>query len=208
MLDVLDLMRQAGVWPLAPSLGCTERIPSPASQDGVVRAAASKAESERSLQLVEAMIAGLMRYDRKSLDSMEQARYWHENFMWYGPAGIGTCRGQADYRRAHQGPFLEAFPDRVGGNHKCRIAEGNYVAVTGWPSIRATHVGSGFLGLPATHRPVTMRVMDFWRRDGDLLAENWVFIDLHDLLLQMGVDVFARMRAGGQLPSSSRCQIR
>jgi hypothetical protein len=34
--------------------------------------------------------------------------------------------------------------------------------------------------------------MDFWRRDVDLLAENWVFIDLPDLLLQMGVDVLAR----------------
>jgi hypothetical protein len=32
-----------------------------------------------------------------------------------------------------------------------------------------------------------MRVMDFWRREGNLLAENWVFIDLPDLLLQMGV---------------------
>jgi hypothetical protein len=39
-----------------------------------------------------------------------------------------------------------------------------------------------------------MRVMDFWRREGDRLAENWVFIDTIDLLDQLGVDVFGRVR--------------
>jgi hypothetical protein len=39
-----------------------------------------------------------------------------------------------------------------------------------------------------------MRVMDFWRREGDRLAENWVFIDKIDLLQQMGVGVFQRLR--------------
>ena len=199
IFDILDLMRQAGVWPLAPPLGNSDRVPAPATQDGLTRPARDQAESSLSLQLVEAMIAGLMRFDRKSLDSMDQSRFWHPDFTWYGPAGIGTCRGQDDYRRVHQRPFLTAFPDRVGGDHKCRIAEGAYVASTGWPSIRATHSGSGFLGLPATQKRVTMRVMDFWRREGDLLRENWVFIDLLDLLNQMGFDVMARMSAARSL---------
>ena len=38
-----------------------------------------------------------------------------------------------------------------------------------------------------------MRVMDFWRREGDLLRENWVFIDQLDLLLQMDFDVMAKI---------------
>ena len=199
ILDLLDLMRQAGVWPLAPPLGGTDRVPGPAFNDGARMSKCDPAESAASLLLVEAMIAGLMRYDRQSLDSMEQWRYWHPDFIWYGPAGIGTCRGQADYRRVHQGPFLTAFPDRIGGDHKCRIAEGQFVGSTGWPSIRATHSGGGFLGLPPTQRRITMRVMDFWRRDGELLRENWVFVDLLDLLNQMGLDVLARMRAAGTL---------
>ncbi|MFX8172471.1 hypothetical protein ABTK94_19380, partial [Acinetobacter baumannii] len=62
-----------------------------------------------------------------------------------------------------------------------------------WPSVRATHTGGGWLGMPPTDKRIGMRVMDFWRREGDLLAENWVFIDIPDLLLQMGVDVFGRM---------------
>ncbi|MDX2142493.1 MAG: ester cyclase [Rhodospirillaceae bacterium] len=203
ILDILDVMRQLGLWPIAPALGSDERVPGPATHDGVVDAPQDARESTESLKLVEAMIAGLMRYDGKSLDIMEQSKFWHPDFMWYGPAGIGTCRGQNDYRRVHQGPFLNAFPDRVGGNHKCRIAEGRYVASTGWPSIRATHLGSGFLGLPATGQPVTMRVMDFWRREQHLLFENWVFVDLLDLLLQLGVDVFARMKAAGVLTETN-----
>jgi predicted ester cyclase len=199
ILDLPDLMRQAGVWPFAPQLGSVLRVPGPATHDGAGDADADPAESARSLALVEAMIAALMRYDGRSLDSMEQWKYWHPQFTWYGPAGIGTCRGQDDYRRVHQAPFLTAFPDRVGGDHRCRIAAGNYVASTGWPSVRATHAGGGFLGLPPTGRRIGMRVMDFWRRDGELLRENWVFIDLVDLLRQMGIDVLARMRSAGQL---------
>ena len=33
--------------------------------------------------------------------------------------------------------------------------------------------------------------MDFSRREGNLLRENWVFIDIPDLLGQMGVDRFS-----------------
>jgi hypothetical protein len=36
-----------------------------------------------------------------------------------------------------------------------------------------------------------MRVMDWWRQEDGLLAENWVLIDLPHLFLQMGVDLLA-----------------
>ncbi|MCZ8130844.1 MAG: ester cyclase [Steroidobacteraceae bacterium] len=192
-LDVLDVMRQAGVWPLAPPLGSPERWPGPHTRDGVIAAPQDAAESNASLALVEAMIRGLMEFDGRTLESMRMERFWEvERMMWYGPAGIGSCRGLKGFQDVHQRPFLAAFPDRVGGNHKCRIGEGAYVASTGWPSIRATHSGGDFLGLAPTGRKITMRVMDFWRREGERLVENWVFIDLPDLLLQMGYDVLGR----------------
>lgn len=197
-LDLLDVMRQAGVWPLAPPLGSAERWPGPRTHDGVIAAPRDAAESAESLRLVEAMIAGLMEFDGRTLESMGQQRFWDvERMMWCGPAGIGTCRGLRGFQDVHQRPFLAAFPDRLGGDHRCRIGEGAYVASTGWPSIRATHAGGGFLGLPPTGRAITMRVMDFWRRDAGRLAENWVFIDLPHLLLQMGYDVLARAAARG-----------
>jgi predicted ester cyclase len=192
-VDVLDVLRQAG-YEFAPALAPEVVIPGPTTQDGVLLGEQDPEASEQTLQLVEDMIfEGLHSYEEEGLDGMGMERYWHEDFMWYGPAGIGTTRGIDGFQDFHQGPFLEAFPDRTGGNHVARFAEGNYCASTGWPSVEATHMGSGWLGLPATGTEVEMRVMDVWRREGDKLAENWVFIDMLDLLLQMGVDVFERL---------------
>jgi predicted ester cyclase len=188
LLDLTRLMIETDVWPLRAQLG-EIWSPSPATHDGIMLDQANEAESEKSLKLVEAMIAGLMSYDQKSLSSMGMRRFWTPQFGWYGPGGIGSARGHTDYERAHQGPFLKAFPDRIGGNHKCRIGEGGYVASTGWPSINATHSGDDWIGIPATGKRITQRIMDFWRRDGDLLAENWVFIDMVDLIGQFGIDL-------------------
>lgn len=188
LLDLTRLMIEIDQWPLRAQLG-ENWSPAPATQDGVAFAAADPVDSDKSLKLVEAMIAGLMSYDGKSLASMGMRRFWTPQFHWYGPGGIGSARGHADYERAHQGPFLKAFPDRVGGNHKCRIGERSYVASTGWPSINATHLGDDWIGIPATGKRITQRIMDFWRREDDMLVENWVFIDMVDLIAQFGIDL-------------------
>jgi SnoaL-like polyketide cyclase len=201
LLDLPSLMMQAGVWPLSPPMGPWGVAPGPRAQDGIV--ARDIGGGAESLALVQAMIGGLHKFKGDSLKTMGMRDFWTEHFWWYGPAPIGNFRGHADYERGHQLPFLTAFPDRVGGNHRARIGEGAFVASTGWPSITATHKGGGWLGLAPTDRSITMRVMDFWRRDGDRLDENWVMIDLVDLLSQMGLDVFARMKARNPYPSLS-----
>ena len=188
LLDLTRLMIETGQWPLRAQLG-ESWSPAPATQDGITLGEVDPAESDKSLKLVEAMIAGLMTYDQKSLSSMGMKRFWTPQFGWYGPGGIGSARGHADYERAHQGPFLKAFPDRIGGNHKCRIGEGTYVASTGWPSINATHSGDDWIGIPATGKRITQRIMDFWRREDDMLIENWVFIDMVNLIGQFGIDL-------------------
>ena len=195
ILDILDVLRQANRWPrgLPRSPGVADRVPGPASRDGVLLTPTDPIEGTQSLTLVEAMIKGLMEYDQVSLESMAQERFWHPHMMWYGPAGIGTSRAIKGFQDVHQRAFLTAFPDRVGGDHKARLGESAYVGSTGWPSVRATHLGP-WLGVPATGRKIGMRVMDFWRREGTLLRENWVFIDQLDLLLQMDVDVMASVR--------------
>ena len=35
--------------------------------------------------------------------------------------------------------------------------------------------------------------MDWRRPEGDLLAENWIFIDFPHAFLQLDIDLFARM---------------
>ena len=195
-LDFPDLMRQAGVWPLPPSLGAEVLFPSPATGDGVGLDKPDPRESEKTSALAGAMLQGLGEYrgDLESLESMGQARFWHPRMMWHGPAGIGTTRGLRGFEDFHQRPFLAAFPDRRGAETAACLAEGMYCASFGWPAMTASHTGGGWLGLPPTGRKLTMRVADFWRREGNFLRENWVFIDIPDILSQMGLDLFARMR--------------
>jgi predicted ester cyclase len=50
----------------------------------------------------------------------------------------------------------------------------------------------GLMGLPASDRKVDMRVVDMYRRDGDKLVENWIFIDILYFLMQQDVDVLER----------------
>jgi len=75
-----------------------------------------------------------------------------------------------------------------------RIAEGNYCGFFGWANLSNRNSG-GFLGLPEAKQPSEMRIVDIYRRDGDKLAENWVFIDLPYYLAQQGLDIFARLKS-------------
>lgn len=198
LLDVLDFARQAGRLALPPGSGLDILVPGPAPHDGLLLDVRDPAEGAHSMALTLAMFSGLSAFDGRDLDSMHMERYWHPDMMWYGPCGIGTSRGIGGFQRHHQRPFLHAFPDRSSSKlpprgHRARIAEGPFVASTGWPSVRATFSGD-YLGVPATGGAISMRVMDWWRNDGTWLTENWVLIDLPHLMLQMDVDLMARLR--------------
>ncbi len=196
MFDLIDIFRQLNCNPLPRALGIETLCPGPAEQDGLLLALQDRAETDRSLALVESMIFdGMQGFDGVDHDSMRFPDYFIEDMMWYGPGGIGTTRGLDGFMRYHEIPFNEAWPDFKGGNHKARFADGLFVASTGWPSIHGTHSGSGWLGLEATNKPITIRVMDWWRRDGALLGENWIFIDMPDLFLQLGRDLLAEAQA-------------
>ncbi|MEM1379617.1 MAG: ester cyclase [Pseudomonadota bacterium] len=192
--DFLDLMVQAGVCPLRPSLGHPGPVMPPRRMDGLSRPKADPAETEATVTLVLDMLDGLGRFDGKSLYTMDQERYWSENFLWFGPGGIGTSRGLSGFRALHQGPFLKGFPKRGVDRTKAFVADGPYVATGGWPHMTAEHLGGGWLGLPPSGQKLTMRVMDFWRREGDRLDENWVSIDILHILDQMGLDLLRQMR--------------
>lgn len=184
--DLVEVARQCGVdWLPHPS-GLETWVPGPKEHDGLMLATGHPESARISYDRVLSMLGGLRRYDQSDLSSMGMEAHWHRDMMWYGPAGIGTSRGVDGFQRHHQAPFLAAFPDRKGGHHRARIADGPYVCSTGWPSVRATHMGP-YLGTPATGQPIQMRVMDWWRCGENSLTENWVFIDLPHLFGQMGV---------------------
>ncbi|NRA99917.1 MAG: ester cyclase [Rhodobacteraceae bacterium] len=191
IVDLLDLARQSGRMPLPPLLGTEMLFPGPATHDGVCP---SNGDGAASLAIVEGMLSDLHVYDPKTSNSPGQTGTdgrWSENMLWYGPGGIGSNFRWQGFVDDHRSAFLSAFPDRKGGNHYCRIGDGNYAAVSGWPSMTMTHKGA-YLGVPATGKNLTLRVMDFYRCEGGRIAENWVCLDYVDLFQQMGVDVIAR----------------
>ena len=149
-------------------------------------------KTKRSLELVHNMIFnGLAGFesDKNDLTSMNMDTYFCQNLKWYGPGGIGTCSSLKAFQEFHQGPFLESFPDRIGGNHVSRIGQNSLVASTGWPSINAT-VQNSYLGLEPKNMgsDITMRVMDWWRvGENNKLVENWVLIDMLNLFQQFGI---------------------
>ncbi len=192
--DLIDLMRQAGRMPLPMELGHELIWPAPATQDRLLPAGGHGAQT---LDLVEAMLADLRAYDPETFSSKGQTGpngYWAEDMFWYGPGGIGSTFTYEGFDRDHRVAFLTAFPDRVGGDHYCRIGDGDYAAVSGWPSMTMTFQGD-YLGQKADGRPLTLRVMDFYRCAGGQVAENWVLLDYVDLFRQMGRDLIAEAAA-------------
>ncbi|MBF9060552.1 polyketide cyclase [Rhodobacterales bacterium HKCCSP123] len=195
--DIPELMMQAGAWPLAPQLGAFLATPGPMSGDGL----AVSGNGDAAMTRVIDMLTDLCKHPADPDPAvMRLSDHWHPRVNWYGPAGIGTARGIDGFRAHHQIPFLRAFPDRkldaMGDLMSHWIAEGDYVAETGWPNMRLTHKGGGFLGLAPSGREVTLRSLDFWRVEQGLIRENWVLVDLLDFCRQIGLDVLARMEEG------------
>ena len=188
IFDLPDLAHQSGRNPFPPELGTEICFPAPATQDGLLPTVGNGAAS---LAVVEAMLGDLHAYDPKTGASPGQTGtdgYWHEDMMWYGPTGVGSNYRWDGFVRDHRASFLKAFPDRKGGNHYCRIGDGNYAAVSGWPSMTMTHKGD-YLGVEATNKALTLRVMDFYRCQSGQIIENWVCLDYVELFHQMGVDL-------------------
>jgi len=194
LLDLVDLMQQAGLQVLPPSRGKDGLYPPPAAGDGVLRPAQDEQESAYSLEHIRRFIfEGLNSYDESELESMGMADYFHPDVKWYGPGGIGACLSFQEFEGYHQQPWLHAFPDRSVQDLDALFAEGNYSGGPGWAGVLATHKGR-YLDCPATGKPLEINGLDWWKRDGEVYVENWVFVDMVHLFRQMGVDLLQRIR--------------
>ena len=205
LLDIVDVMRQAGFYPLREMPGSAEAWPFPPQDTGATARGYDTLLGEKSLRIVREMQAGLPKPDEIKLLAVRAGKHsphWHENMNWYGPAGIGSGRGLRGFRDVHGALFLQAFPDRGGWKrepggaqdapgHYMRLGDGRYACTGGWPSLHGTHLGGEWLGLPPTGRKVEMRVADWYRLDeDDKIIDNWVMMDIPHILQQMGLDLF------------------
>ena len=195
--DVLSIMHQAGCYPLpAPATGVTIVQPGPRTQDGVLLDPQPPEEGKKTMAVVNEMIGDLRVLNESGNDLCPPEllqKTWHDDMIWYGPTGIGATYTISRYQEQHQHPFRTQLKDKVFNGHVARFAEGHYAGFFGWANLTNTPTG-GFLGLPGNEVRADMRVVDIYRREGDKLMENWVFIDLLHWLSMQGLDVLGRLR--------------
>ncbi len=191
-VDILGAMQQVGLNPLPLQTGAPLITPGPMTHDGLLYDVQPLEEGRKTLALVNRMTDELTASDMHS-GAGELNNTWHDDMLWFGPAGIGAAYTRERYEQQHQGPFADGLEDIVFNGHVSRIAEGHYAGWFGWANLEMKASG-GFLGLPASDRQTEMRVVDIYRRDGDKLAENWIFIDILHYLYKQDLDVLARMK--------------
>lgn len=194
--DVISVMHQAGHYPLPPMTGTAFLYPGPRTHDGLQFDYHEPKEAVKTMEVLNQMIADLDTLNTN--DALKcppelLAQTWNEDMIWYGPFGIGASYTIPRYQEQHQYPFRDNLYDKVFNGHIARFAEGNYCGFFGWPNLNNKSHG-GFLGLPASDKHAPMRVVDIYRREGDKLAENWVYIDLLHYLSEQGLNVLERMR--------------
>ena len=193
-VDVISLMSQAGVYPLPPSTGVHFNYPGPRTHDGLHFDDAKPEAGAKTLSLLSTMVEDLSALnDSGSMTCPPEMleKTWSKDMVWYGPAGIGATYTIPRYQEQHQLPFRQNLGDKEFNGHVCRFAEGDYACFFGWPNLSNTPLG-GWLGLPGGNVNTTMQVVDVYRRNGEKLEENWVFIDLPYWLKQQGLDVLNR----------------
>lgn len=193
MLDLVDLMQQAGFQVLPPSRGVDGVYPPPRAKDGILLEAQDENTSAHTLEHIRRFIFdALNSYDQSELKSMGIADYFHPKVQWYGPGGIGACLTLQEFENNHQRHWLRAYPDRQVQDLDALIAEGSFSGGPGWAGVKATHTGD-YLDASATNKPVEFNGLDFWKLENDRYIENWVFVDMIHLFRQFGIDLFDRL---------------
>ena len=193
LIDVIDLLQQAGQHVLPPSRGLDGLYPPPQANDGILLREQDGQITAHTLEHIRRFVFdALNSYDQSALESMGIAGYFHPDIRWYGPGGIGACLGLTAFEQQHQRHWLHAFPDRQVQDLNALIAEGSYSGGPGWAGVKATHAGQ-YLDAEASNRPVVINGLDFWKLENDRYIENWVFVDMVHLFRQFGTDLLDRL---------------
>lgn len=185
-IDILALLAQTNRSPVAQTTGASVLSPGPLTHDGLLYDAHPEPEGRTTVGLISAMVDDLVGQGVNSPRD-HLARFWTPDMCWFGPGGIGASGFYDGYRRGHAGPFEEGLGFVRHNGHLARLGEGHYGGFFGYPSLTMT--SKGYMGLPASDTPADMRIIDLYRRDGDKLAENWIFIDLPHFYAMQGLDL-------------------
>ena len=190
--DLLSLMWQAGQYPLPPATGAHLITPGPMTHAGLLHGPQDPARGLATMAAIEALLNNaIAAHDPQ--EAAKLARVWHDDMIWWGPAGIGASYTIDRYVAQHCKPFDDGLTHVPGDNGDLtRVAEGDFGGFFAWDSYRLRGTG-GYLGMTATENPAAMPFVDLYRVEDGKLIENWVFIDLLGMLFAQGLDVLGRL---------------
>jgi hypothetical protein len=193
--DIPHLMLQAGLKPFLKETGISLIQPGPLTHDGLMFGRQNIAKGKKTKKIIENMIDDVKTWKSTNRDSLIKELYnsWNEDMIWWGPTGIGATYTIERYAEQHAGPFRKIFINRTFNGHLCRVSEGMYGGFFGWPNLTLTP-SKTFMGITVAPKPSEMRVIDMYRREGDKLTENWVFIDLLHFWKILGVDILKSLK--------------
>jgi len=186
--DIPHLMIQAGLDPFPNPTGKHLVQPGPQTHDGLLHNLQDPAVGKQTLQIINNMISELGQWQSELSLEDELRQSWADDMIWWGPAGIGASYTVERYAQQHSAPFRAGLDNRSKTNHVARLAEAHYGGFFGRPNFTARSIG-GFMGMPACENAGEFRVIDIYRRQGDKLVENWVFIDLLHFWKTSGVEL-------------------
>jgi len=193
--DIPHLMMQAGQNPFPPQTGAMLVQPGPRTHTGLCYEPQDPARGEATLAAINAMLSNPGAKFHNKDEAARLARVWHDDMIWWGPAGIGATFTIERYVRQHSIPFDNALSAGYRFNgHIAKIAEGDFGGFFGWANLTLRNAG-GYMGMTAGPGAADMRVIDMYRAEDGKLAENWIFIDILHYLAMQGLDVLKRMDA-------------
>ena len=193
--DIPHLMIQAGQNPFPPQTGTTLVQPGPRTHTGLCYDKTDPARGQATLAAIDAMLNNPGSKFHNKDEATRLARAWHDDMIWWGPAGIGATYTIERYVRQHSTPFDNALSAGYKFNgHIAKIAESDFGGFFGWANLTLRNAG-GYMGMPAGPGAADMRVIDMYRAQDGKLAENWIFIDILHFLAMQGLDVLKRMDA-------------
>jgi hypothetical protein len=192
--DIPHLMMQAGQNPFPPQTGAMLVQPGPRTHTGLCYDRQDPARGEATLATINGMLGGMKERTREEDPAVRLQMDWHDDMIWWGPAGIGATYTIERYLRQHSFPFRDALVDYTFNGHIAKLAEGDFGGFFGWANLTLRNAG-GYLGMTAGPGVADMRVIDMYRVEDGKLAENWIFIDILHYLNMQGLDVLKRMEA-------------
>jgi len=199
MVDLVGILQQGGyqVLPPAPLPNGIDYLP-PRAMDGIPSPDSNFVDpSAAALAMVP--FQGMLQEDL--VEQSIAARWWMEDLLWCGPAGIGDAKSIGQYVTHFLKPLHEAFSSpRL--EMDSLVCEGQYCGAHF--HLLAKHTGT-WLGQPATGRLVSLRfgiharinlgeMVDGCGTCGKII-DSWAQLDIVKAFAQMGVDLLARARA-------------